>query len=467
MTVVAIPEDDRTGTFRANATIPVSEVHVRRSADAADALAELATAPQRLKTLAGCDGSGGTEDACAARIIDTFAAKAFRRPLTAEEKTSLQRVYQVGKETGPFAQAVALIVTAVFQSPQFLYHFETIESSKLTPFARAARLSYFLTGTLPDDTLWDAATQGQLSTASQFQAHVTRLLQSSTSDELLSDFVVEWLGIDGVDSLVKDKTLFPTFSVAMAKAMKTETASFARHIWKTPDASFATLLTGNFSIVPEVLLPLYGVSRAPNVDPAVPLSLPNTQRAGVLTQASFLAAQSFSDHTSPVKRGVYLLNAITCMDIHLPTGLAIPELPPINPTQTTRERFLMHEQPGCAGCHLPIDHLGFAYEKYDPIGAFRETENGKPVDDTGALHLGNPLSDGPAKGGVAMAQKLLAASETKACFAQQLFRFASRRPPTALDACSLASLREGFEASGLNIRQLAWALATNDVFLAP
>jgi Protein of unknown function (DUF1592)/Protein of unknown function (DUF1588)/Protein of unknown function (DUF1595)/Protein of unknown function (DUF1587)/Protein of unknown function (DUF1585) len=466
----SIPEDERVGTFRANAVLPVSEAHVRRFADAAEAVAQKGLVASTVKKWAPCFSSGAPDVACGDTFIREFGARAFRRPLTTAEFEGLQKVFQVGRDTGTFADALVLVAEAVFQAPQFLYHFETVgegNTQALDSYAMSARLSYFLWGSLPDEQLWQAAKSDTVKTADQIQSHAKRLAADARADALLTDFVSEWLGIENLSTLVRDAKLFPQFGPTVSAAMREETVRFSTDVWRNGDGKVSTLLNADYSFVPDALFPVYGISKPFGYNPSMRLKLPNKERAGILTQPAFLTAHSFSDHTSPVKRGVFLLSAVLCNDIALPTGIAIPELPPPDPNQTTRERFTIHEKPGCAGCHIPIDNLGFAFENYDAIGGFRTTENGKAIDSRGALSLGNAASDGEANGGVEMVYKMLASQELKSCFVRQMTRFALRREAKMADMCALAKLRDGFEASGTDVRRLVADMASSQLFSSP
>jgi hypothetical protein len=465
----SIPEDERAGQFRANALVAVSEAHVRRFSDAAETLSNNAVAPQNIERIFDCARFGTIDEACATQKLRSFGDRAFRRPLTDAEWSDLDRVFSVGKSTGGIREAVELVVDAILQTPQFLYHLESLDSvnDSLDDYARASRLSYFLLGSIPDQTLWEAARNSQLGSEALMKAQAERLMKDAKTSGLLSEFVAEWLSIENLETLVRDEKQFPTFSPDVARAMQQEAQLFTSAVWNQGDSTLKSLLTADYSYLPDALFPIYGIAKPDGYDTTKRMPLPKSQRAGILTQPAFLAARSFSDHTSPVKRGVFLLNSALCVDIKLPTGIAIPELPPIDPKQTTRERFSQHAQPGCSACHTPIDNLGFAFEKYDPVGAYRETESGRTVDDSGALALGNPKSDGPVTGGVAMVNKMFASEELRSCFTTQFLQFSLRRPALKADLCSLAKLRDRFESSHTDIRALALDVVTSHSFLAP
>ncbi|HZH04733.1 MAG TPA: DUF1588 domain-containing protein, partial [Myxococcaceae bacterium] len=230
------------------------------------------------------------------------------------------------------------------------------------------------------------------------------------------------------------------------------------------DGRLETLLTAPYSFPGAPLSGIYGLDATAAGAQGAKVALP-PERSGVLTHPSVLAATSHSDQTSLVKRGVFLLQNVLCYEITFPVGLEIPSLPDPDPTKTTRERFAEHEaSPVCGTCHKVIDPLGFVFERYDPVGALRDTENGKPVDDTGTVEVGDPVADGFTRGAVELTRKLATSPMVRSCMVKQWHRFALGRAEGKADEGTLAALESEFADSGYNLRALVLGLVTQDSF---
>ncbi len=464
----AFPDDDRVGAFPANPRQSVTDAHVRRFMDAAEHLADQLDAAA-LRKLAGC-AAATADDACADQLIQVTGSRGYRRPLSQEQALDLRAVYQLGKQGGGFESGARLMIEALLASPSFLYHVElkptiggTSANVPLSDWELASRLSYFLWQTLPDAELVHKAEAGELSDAVALEQQAKRLLADARAEQTLAYFTENWLGIASLQQLTRDSAKFPTFDATQARAMRDETLAFVKHVFQSDASSLSELFTASYSFVPDALLPVYGLTRPDRESATDALQLDPTERAGLLLQPSVLAAHAPSDHTSPVKRGVFILSDILCHEIKPPVGIKVPELPPLDPNQTTRERFLQHEQPGCSGCHAPIDHLGFTFEHYDSVGAFRETDGGKAINDSGSLEIGSSV-DGPVAGATEMAKKIASAPELGACVVRQWHRFALGRSESDADACSLHSLETNLESSGSSLRELVLAIPLQNSF---
>lgn len=453
-----LPEDERVGPFPGNAALPPSELHVRRFADAAE---QIAAAANVSKLISCTDG-----EPCAAMFIDGYGRRAFRRPLTAGERDGLLAVYRIGREAATFAGGIALVIEAMLSSPQFLYLVEKKTGAgpgrvPLDGYEIAARLSFFLWGSGPDDALLSAAATGRLADADGVRAEATRLLGDPRARGALSRFVTYWLDISSIDRLAKDQRRLPRFDATVRAAMKAETLEFFDYVLRRGDASARTLLTASFSFPDRSLLPIYGLAVPAGFEPKKPTALHG--RVGVLTQPSVLATHANPDRTSPVKRGNFVLKNLLCYEIPLP-AIDIPPLPEPDPSKTTREQFAQHTSvAACAACHKIIDPVGFGFEKYDASGVYRELEGGRKIDASGTLSIGSP-EDGPFDGAAALVQKLLRVPQFNACLPTQWFRFAHARKERPEDGCALDDLRGAFAASGGNLRTLILTLVASDSF---
>ena len=193
-----------------------------------------------------------------------------------------------------------------------------------------------------------------------------------------------------------------------------------------------------------------------------PATLDKTQRGGILTEASFLAAHGTSQESHPVKRGKLLADRLLCIDLPLPPdNVPDPKMPA--PDLSTRERYAEHGKNACAtACHSVLDPLGFAFEHYDAIGGYRTTDGGKPVDASGVLDLGGKSA--PFNDAMELSALLAVAPEVRAGMTRQWLRFALRRKEGLGDAASLATAQDAFAKSGYDLRELMVALTKTRAF---
>jgi hypothetical protein len=186
------------------------------------------------------------------------------------------------------------------------------------------------------------------------------------------------------------------------------------------------------------------------------------QRAGLLTQGSFLALTGSPDGSNPVRRGKFVFTKLLCQTLPPPPA-NVPPPAPASAGGTTRQRFEVHDQNACAkGCHTSMDPIGFGFESYDGIGQWRTTDQGQTVDSSGTL-AGTDV-DGTFSGAVDLAHKLATSPEVRDCVATEWFRYAMGRGESADDACSLSALKQGFSASQSDIRQLLVAVTQTTTF---
>jgi hypothetical protein len=198
------------------------------------------------------------------------------------------------------------------------------------------------------------------------------------------------------------------------------------------------------------------------------VDLPEAQgRAGILTQAGFLSVQGHPDQTSPVLRGKFVRSMLLCQPPPAPPPDVDVSLPDIDQGATARERFSAHLTAGtsCNGCHSLMDPIGLAFEQFDAMGQYRDTDNGQAIDVSGEVLETNDASlMGPFSGVQELAQKLASSETVRSCVATQWFRFASGRSEAAPDACSLGTLQEAFAASGGDLVDLMVAMTQTEAF---
>ncbi len=296
--------------------------------------------------------------------------------------------------------ALQLALGAVLASPQFLFRLEQVrDASPSADFDLAARLSYFLWSSMPDDELFQLAARGALRRGDTLRTQTRRMLADPRAQALSANFAGQWLQTRRLDELAPDPTLFPEFDESLRSAMRRETQLFCRSI-QDEDRSILDFLDADYTFVNERLARHYGFPGVSG-DDFRRISLAGTSRGGVLTQASVLAATSNPTRTSPVKRGKWILeNILGTPPPPPPSGVeALKEGGGRRTSGTLRERMERHRtDPNCASCHRRMDPLGFALENFDAIGAWRTIEGGQPIDASGtpARRLGLPRCRGAA-----------------------------------------------------------------------
>jgi Protein of unknown function (DUF1588)/Protein of unknown function (DUF1592)/Protein of unknown function (DUF1595)/Protein of unknown function (DUF1585)/Protein of unknown function (DUF1587) len=397
-------------------------------------------------------GAGFTteREACAQAIVDTLAPVAFRRPISADERGRIAGL--IPQADGNYAEAFAMVFEAIFANPAFLYLVEIGEpvadapgSFALDPHEQAARLSYALCESPPDDALRAAVASGEFSTPAQVAAQVQRVFALPCGQATVGRFFSQWLWINRVAELDRDPTLFDGFDEDVAAGMVSESDRFVRELIYNEDASLQTLLSADHSWPDPRSASLYGLG---GVSEQTRTTLP-AERAGILTHPSVLAATSPFDSTSPVRRGVFVLEQVLCQELPPPPPELMVSPPAPDPNATTRERWAQHSSdPSCSGCHQQLDPIGFAFEEFDAIGRYRTTENGRPVDASGGVPTIG-LEDGSLLGGAALARAVAESPEAVACFARQWLRFAMGRLEVEQDEESLATVEAALAAGSL------------------
>ncbi|MGC4086941.1 MAG: DUF1588 domain-containing protein [Polyangiaceae bacterium] len=364
------------------------------------------------------------DDACVRSTALGLATRAFNR---APEAAELDRYVALVEAEAPDTKAgLGALLTALLESPKLIYVSELGASSDAAPrrlkaYELASSLAWAISGMPPDSELRERA--ASLYDATVREAEARRLLTHSDARFHYRRFVSEWLGLDGLESRVKDARLFPDF-LDLRPLLQADSDAFIDRAMIANQGSLATLLSGGLENVPAPLRALYGL--APD-QPGSVAELAALGRVGILQQPSFLAATAHEDNSGPVLRGVTVLRRLLCRELPAPSELGIElTFPAPDPSSTTRERYAAHARDAaCAACHRAIDGVGFSFENFDAEGRLRQTEAGKPIDSSGSIRLGG--ADVALSDSVALSRALSHDAEAEACLARQVFRFASGR----------------------------------------
>ncbi|MEJ7754560.1 MAG: DUF1592 domain-containing protein [Candidatus Limnocylindrales bacterium] len=463
-----LPEEVSLGFNNQAEALQVTQALAQQYLEAAEALAGDAVA--NLETLLPCDPASDGDDPCARQFVETFGKRAYRRPLAPSEVDTLLGVYQAGRAVGDFQNGIRLTLEVILQSPHFLYRVEfgmpdPVEADvvALDPYEVAARLSYLIWGSMPDAELSGAADDDKLATREEIAAQARRMLGAPQARAAVATFHRQWLGLGGLDEVDKDPAIYPEYDPSLKALWTQETESFFDHVVFDGDGDLPTLLTAPYSMMNADLAAFYGAN-VPTSGTWEKVELDPAQRSGFLTQAGLLALNAKTNQSSPVHRGKLVREMLLCQTMPDPPN-DIPIVPPdIDPQATTREQFDAHaSNPTCASCHVLMDPIGFGFEHYDGIGAWRDQDHGLPVDAHGEL-TGTVDVDGPFDGVPELAQKLAQSAEVRQCVATQWFRWGHGRKESEADACSLQEIGEAFAAASYDIRELIVALTQTEAF---
>lgn len=486
-----LPSDDTGYGFDNNADVlSMSPLQLERFLESAEKAIELAlnsenkgglydevffikpTADDKGNRLPDADGKKRiTESQAARQIIEHFAKRAFRRPTNSGEVATLLRLYRSARQGGDsYESAVRLMLTATLVSPNFLYR--PIANPKphdpdfiyeLNDYELASRLAYFLWSSMPDDRLLDLAKAKQLRKPEVLKSQVHRMLMDPRSDALVENFSGQWLLLRKLDDLEMDPRKFPAFNDDLRDAMRSEAELFFADVLRE-NQSVLTFLDSDRTFLNQRLAEHYGI-RGVNGSDFKRVDLPaDSPRGGVLTMAATLTVTSHATRTSPVKRGDYVLAQLMGSAPPPPP----PDVPPlevatqaVGAEKTLREQLAAHvADPNCAVCHKRLDPIGLAMENFDAIGAWRDREQGKPIDASGELP-GGVAFNGPIELKAAMMERQDAFVEN---LARKMLTYAVGRGTEPFDRPTIKKIVQTVERDRFRMRSLIEAIVLSDAF---
>ena len=339
----------------------------------------------------------------AREVARSLAKKAYRRPPTDAELDVLVQTFELGRKNNlGYQQSLQLMLKAVLVSSQFLFITPAGEDASrkgivpLDDYQLASRLSYLLWATMPDDELMALADGEKLHEPAVLDAQVRRMLKSQRSRALFDGFGAQWLGVGGLKRQVFDPAMFPHMTVAMRQAMYDEARLFFESIVRE-NQSVIRFVDGDYTYLNGTLASVYGLQKSVKGAEMRKVRLSDGNRGGVLGMPGVLASTSFPNRTSPVKRGVWVLEQL--LGDHVPSPP--PDVPALDKqdqttatTLTLRQRTELHRtNPVCANCHKVMDPIGFGLENFDATGRWRDRDsNGQPIDAAGELPGGERFS---------------------------------------------------------------------------
>lgn len=342
----------------------------------------------------------GDEEACAREILTVLTRRAYRRSVTDADLIRPMELFREGHRDGGFETGIEVALSYLLISPEFLFRVQREPTGLTAPtpyplsdIELASRLSFFLWGSLPDDELLELAEAGRLSDPAVLGAQAERMLEDRRSWALTENFAGQWLYLRNLDSVTPDARLFPDFDDNLRQAFRKETELFFDRIVRE-DRSVLELLRADETFLNERLAKHYGIPHVYGSHFRRVKLDPQYRRGGLLRQGSLLSVTSYATRTSPVLRGKWVLENI----LGTPPPPPPPDIPALSDSKVAadlpvRERLAQHRaDPTCAACHRAIDPIGFALENYDAVGRWRELESGGPIDVTGSLPDGRPIT---------------------------------------------------------------------------
>ena len=401
----------------------------------------------------------------AREVARSLARKAYRRPPTEAELDVLMEAFELGRQNDlGYEQSLHWMLKAALVSPQFLFITPAgvVEPSTgivpLDDYQLASRLSYLLWATMPDDELMALADSGTLHEPEILQAQVKRLLQDRRSRALFDGFGAQWLGVVGLETQVFDPAAFPQMTAAMREAMYDEARLFFESIVRE-NRSVINFVDGDYTYLNGTLASIYGLEETVTGPEMRKVQLSDGNRGGVLGMPGVLAATSFPNRTSAVKRGVWVLEQL--LGDHVPA--APPNVPALDEQDqgtvanlTLRERTELHRtNPVCANCHEILDPIGFGLENFDAIGRWRDRDNnGEAIDAAGELPGGEPFS-GPKELNAIIAGRI---GDVSRNLAEKLLAYALGRRLEGYDEIVVDDLMHEIAGDGYRMQTLIIAV---------
>ena len=422
--------------------------------------------------------SGTLEDAT--KVLAKFAERAFRRPLAEGELDRYTNLVANNLETGrPFREALILGMQAILCSTNFLYLLEDLrDGAKLSDHELASRLSYFFWSSLPDSQLLELAAKGRLRDAGILAKQVDRMLKDPKAGRFVRNFTGQWLKLRDINKTTPDSKLYASFDELLQSAMVAEGETFFKKILKD-DLHIRNFLHSDFIMANERLSKHYGIDHVQGIHMRPVKLEKDSVRGGVLTQAGVLKVTANGTNTSPVMRGVWVLEHILGDHVPPPPPNVAGIEPDIREAATIREQLDLHrDSESCRSCHLHIDPPGFALESFDPTGAYRErylqfkvnpehadkgwgrVVQAKEVDASGQMAKGEKFT------GIREFKQLLLADQAKfaKCLTEHLLSYGLGRELGFSDRQEVEEIVKAADAKGGGLRTLLQTIVASNLY---
>lgn len=439
---------------------------------AARAVADQVMSPARRQFLVPCRPADASkaDERCAREFLSATGRLLFRKPLSEQDLSRYTSM--AAKATGPaggFYPGLGHALAGMLVSPQFLYIRESVEPDprsgwRLDGYSKAARLSYLLWNSAPDDQLLAAAARGDLHDSSGLRRQFERMVASPRYKDGVREFFNDFLVLEQFDNLAKDPTIYPAFSLkAVTEAREQILRTVVNHL-VTERADYRDLFTTRTTMMTSELATIYRVPVATGSLGWVPYTFPeNDPRGGILTQVGFLAQHAHAGRSSATRRGRAVREVLLCQKVpDPPPNVDFSNFEdPAGTFTTAREKLKAHnENPICAGCHKVTDPIGLALENFDGAGQFRLAEGTAKIDPGGEL-------DGIAFTTPAGLGKALAANPAlKSCLMNRLFAYSTGRPVQEAEEPRLEQYQSTLDKRGYRFDEMLRLIVTDPKFFS-
>lgn len=419
----------------------------------------------------GTPSSGADLRKAARKIARSLARDAYRRPPTDSELDVLVGIFDLARENQlDYTASLSLMWKAVLVSPQFLFITPAVEVDSKDPvvplddYQLASRLSYLLWSAPPDAELSALADKGELHKTEVLRAQTERLLMHDRSRALFDSFGAQWLGVGGLESQTFDPDVFPQMTPDLRTAMLEEARLFFQSIVRENQSVFR-FVDSDYTFLNQPLAELYGVEQSVQGPAMRRVKLKNPNRGGILGMSATLASTSFPNRTSPVRRGVWVLEQLLGERIPPPP----PDIPELDDQEqksteglTLRQRTELHQsEPTCANCHRVFDPIGFGLENFDAIGRWREKDDvGLAIDSAGKLPDGESFSTPAELKGLLVKRK----ADLARNLTERLMAFALGRQLEGYDEVVIDRLMEKIAQDNYRMRTMINEVITSYLF---
>ena len=441
---------------------------VERFAALARSIAQQVVAPGNRELLIPCGPAAlaKADDRCATRFLQQAGRLLYRRAVQAEDLATALKIAHAGADARQdFYAGLAYGLQALLTSPEFLFITENAEpdpankgARRLDGYSRAARLSFMLWNTTPDETLLAAAEHGGLANLDGVAEQVDRMMGSTRFQQGVRALFTDMLSLDDFTTLEKDSQIYPAFSLAAAEDSREQVLRTLVAELLTRDGDYRDIFSTRRTFMSAALGMVYRVPAARPGGWAPFEFAADDPRAGIQTQLSFVALHSHPGKSSPTLRGKAIRELLLCQKVPDPPGNVNFDNfnDPNSPNKTARLRLAAHAtDPACAGCHKLMDPIGLALENFDGAGQIRLTENGEPIDASGEL---NGFKFADARGlGQAMREDPAATS----CLVRRAYTYAAGRPVERGERDWMTHLEQSFADDGYRLRPLLRRIAVS------
>jgi hypothetical protein len=439
----------------------------------ADGIAAQVVDPKNRDRLVGCapKSPAAPDDACATQFISRYGRLLFRRPLASDElRARVQMANKLAITAKDFYAGLRYtMAVTMLSSPEFLFRNERAipaadgKGFTLDAYSRAARLSYLMWDTTPDEELLRVAENGDLNSPAGVQKQVERLMASPRLETGMRAFFTDMLQLDTFDTTVKDTLIYQKYNDQFANSATEETLKTIIDITLKQNGDVRDLMTTRKTYINRTLAAIYNVPFNFDGDWMPYEYSQDSGRSGVLTEASMLSMFSHPGRSSPTKRGVALMDIFLCQPTPAPP--ANVDFSIVNntngPLKTVRERLSAHAtNPVCASCHTHSDPIGLSLEYFDSVGSKRTTENGMPIDVSGKMNKKD------FSGAAGLGQILHDDPKVSACIARKVYAYGVGGNSLTLKKAEYQDSYQAFMDNGYRLRPLLRAVATSPAFYA-